>query len=227
MGFTPEQKDALAKPLSLANVKTRSQSNVKYSYIEGWKVIEEANRIFGFDGWTREVADLRLVSEFERSIGSGNKKGWGVSYIARVVLTVHGIVREGIGAGHGINMDRGQAHEGAAKEAETDAMKRAFITFGYPFGLALYDKEQEHVDDGAPAQAPSALPNQLLREPDATKRQDELIAEISDIDSLDRLNLFIRSAAFKSNIAQLPERHRGSVRLAYLNRAELLKEPIE
>ncbi len=36
----------------------------------------------------------------------------------------------------------GEARESALKEAETDAMKRALTTFGNPFGLALYDKEQ-------------------------------------------------------------------------------------
>ncbi len=37
------------------------------------------------------------------------------------------------------------AHELALKAAETDAMKRALSTFGNPFGLALYDKEQAGV----------------------------------------------------------------------------------
>jgi DNA repair and recombination protein RAD52 len=44
-------------------------------------------------------------------------------------------------------VDLGQAHESAIKEAETDAMKRALMTFGNPFGLALYDKEQANVCD--------------------------------------------------------------------------------
>jgi hypothetical protein len=47
-------------------------------------------------------------------------------------------------------VDLGQAHESAIKEAETDAMKRALVTFGNPFGLALYDKSQRQVS-GAPA----------------------------------------------------------------------------
>jgi hypothetical protein len=38
-----------------------------------------------------------------------------------------------------------QAHESALKEAETDAMKRALMTFGNPFGLVLYDKQQRQV----------------------------------------------------------------------------------
>ena len=39
----------------------------------------------------------------------------------------------------------GQAHELALKGAETDATKRALATFGNPFGLALYDREQRGV----------------------------------------------------------------------------------
>ena len=46
-------------------------------------------------------------------------------------------------------MDLGQAHESAIKEAETDAMKRALMTFGNPFGLALYDKQQRQVSSAA------------------------------------------------------------------------------
>ncbi len=42
-------------------------------------------------------------------------------------------------------VDLGQAHQSALKEAETDAMKRALMTFGNPFGLALYDKRQREV----------------------------------------------------------------------------------
>ena len=57
----------------------------------------------------------------------------------------HEIIREGSGAGHGFADTAGEAHESALKEAETDATKRALTTFGNPFGLALYDKEQRGV----------------------------------------------------------------------------------
>ncbi len=71
------------------------------------------------------------------------------SYIARVRVKVRAgdaeICREGCGSGHGMGMTPGEAHENAIKEAETDAMKRALTTFGNPFGLALYDKEQQNV----------------------------------------------------------------------------------
>jgi len=51
-------------------------------------------------------------------------------------------VREGSGTGEGEATTPGQAHELALKGAETDATKRALATFGNPFGLALYDREQ-------------------------------------------------------------------------------------
>lgn len=149
--FSDDQKNQLSAPLSKANVRSRQQGGRGVSYIEGWKAIEEANRIFGFDGWTRETIDLRAVSERERKIGKepNTRDGWGVSYIAKVRIVVFAadtlVIREGVGAGHGIDVDLGQAHESAIKEAETDAMKRGLMTFGYPFGLALYDKEQANV----------------------------------------------------------------------------------
>ena len=31
------------------------------SYIEGWYAISEANRIFGFDAWSRETVETRCV----------------------------------------------------------------------------------------------------------------------------------------------------------------------
>ena len=68
------------------------------------------------------------------------------AYVARVRIKVRAgdneICREGCGSGHGRGHTPGEAHESALKEAETDAMKRALTTFGNPFGLALYDKEQ-------------------------------------------------------------------------------------
>ena len=47
--------------------------------------------------------------------------------------------------------DLGLARESALKEAETDATKRALMTFGNPFGLALYDKQQRQVSNAAAA----------------------------------------------------------------------------
>jgi DNA recombination protein Rad52 len=158
-GFTSEQIKQLSATLDPANVKNRSQSGRRFDYIEGWHAIAEANRIFGFDGWQRETVSIACAVQSERLIGRDQKPGWSVTYTARVRVTVRvpgieqPIIRDGSGAGHGIDVDLGLAHESALKEAETDAMKRALMTFGNPFGLALYDKEQRNV---APPPAASA-----------------------------------------------------------------------
>jgi DNA recombination protein Rad52 len=146
--FSPEQIAALSAPLDRAKVQTRSQAGRSLAYLEGWQAIAEANRIFGFDGWQRETTAVQCVSERERTLGSSNRAGWGVTYTARVRIRVGDVIREGSGAGHGIDADLGQAHESALKEAETDAMKRALMTFGNAFGLALYDKQQREVTGG-------------------------------------------------------------------------------
>jgi len=163
-GFSADQIAALTAPLDRANVRQREQGRSSVSYLEGWQVIAEANRIFGFDGWQRQTIAQHCVSERERPIGRDQKPGWGVTYTAQVRITVRclglePVIREGSGAGHGIDSDLGQAHESALKEAETDAMKRALMTFGNPFGLALYDKRQRQVSaalGAAPAAGPTA-----------------------------------------------------------------------
>lgn len=140
MPFTDDQNRALSAPLDRAAVASRKQGGRDVSYIAGWHAIAEANRIFGFDGWNRETVELRQLGE-PREV-NGNIR---VDYSCRVRVTVNGIVRDGCGFGQGIDRDVGQAHESALKEAETDAMKRALMTFGNPFGLALYDKSQSNV----------------------------------------------------------------------------------
>ena len=129
----------LSRKLDPAFVNSRRQGGTQVSYIEGWRTIAEANRIFGFGAWTRETVELRQLGEPREVDGKMR-----VDYLARVRITVtldgHPVGRDGCGYGQGIDRDVGQAHESALKEAETDAMKRALMTFGNPFGLALYDK---------------------------------------------------------------------------------------
>jgi len=166
-GFSERQVAALSAPLDRAHVRQREQGRTRLSYLEGWQVISEANRIFGFDGWERSTLISRCVVEHERPIGRDRKSGWGVTYIARVRITITAgnrtLIREGSGAGHGIDADLGLAHESALKEAETDATKRALMTFGNPFGLALYDKQQRQVSSAAAATpAPVATPGKAV-----------------------------------------------------------------
>ena len=109
------------------------------SYVEGWHVIAEANRIFGYDSWDRQTLSPRCLW---RETQHGETTCF---YAAKVRVTVRAgeaiIVREGVGTGFGRSRAAETAHEIALKAAETDATKRALATFGNPFGLALYDKE--------------------------------------------------------------------------------------
>ncbi|MBL4753585.1 MAG: RAD52 family DNA repair protein [Flavobacteriales bacterium] len=189
-GITPTTTKILNGPLDPKHVSQRNQSGRSLSYIEGWHAIAEANRVFGFDGWDRTLTTCECVNQKERKIGAAKNDGWGVTYIARVRILVRfgstETTREGCGAGHGIDRDLGQAHESAIKEAETDAMKRALMTFGNKFGLALYDKTQANVraEDGrlpnAKAKPIADKINKLINESVTVEQLDLNWTEIVD-----------------------------------------------
>ena len=142
----------LSKKLNPSNVQPPKQFGPKGSYIEGWLAIQEANRIFGFGGWSYTILDCKAVMESARQIGKGDraKDGFGVTYVATVRVTVGDVTRDDVGSGHGYDVDLGLAHESAIKESVTDALKRSLRSFGNPFGLALYDKSRENVGVDAP-----------------------------------------------------------------------------
>ena len=133
MEFSKEQVELLNEPILAKNVKERDgnrDGTFQLSYVEGWHVINEANRIFGYGGWSSETIETTCVQ---------NEPNF-VSYIAKVRVTVGDTIREGTGAGHGNQKSGiGNNHESAIKEAETDARKRAFMQFGNQFGLSLYN----------------------------------------------------------------------------------------
>src|SRR6516165_4753313 len=140
MALTDTQVRQLKAKLEPRHVKIRKANGADLHYVEGWHVIAEANRIFGYDAWDRRT----LASHCVWSGPSGTDHG--AAYTAKVRVSVRAgditIVREGSGTGEGKAPTPGQAHELALKSAETDATKRALATFGNPFGLALYDREQ-------------------------------------------------------------------------------------
>ena len=132
MTFTKEQTELLNQPIDPKVVAFRQQGNMQLAYLESWYVINEANRIFGFDGWQSETVQLDCVQSDE----------FCVTYIAKVRVTINDVIKEGVGAGHGKgkSVNLGDKHESAVKEAESDARKRALMQFGSQFGLSLYDR---------------------------------------------------------------------------------------
>jgi DNA recombination protein Rad52 len=138
-GFSPHQLKNLERRLDPARIQSREIEGRKIDYIEGRFAIAEANHIFGYGGWDREMA------HFERVLERSSVRGTEAGYLARVRIRVRAgryvIVREGTGFGHAWAALRADAHERAIKAAETDATKRALATFGNRFGLSLYDKD--------------------------------------------------------------------------------------
>jgi DNA recombination protein Rad52 len=136
MSFTQTQVRKLRSKLRPENVRTREAEGVALSYLEGWHVVAEANRIFGFDGWDRETVSSECV--WTKQIDGR----YCAAYVTRIRIRVRAggasVVREGSGAGESNATTPGQAHEFASKAAETDATKRALMTFGNAFGLSLY-----------------------------------------------------------------------------------------
>jgi len=136
MSFSSTQIRKLQRDVKACDIRTREVNGRDLHYIEGWHAIAEANRIFGFDAWSRETVESRCVTSRE------TRGTFHVLYIARVRITVRAdaevVVREGFGTGEAHGPTPGEAHDKAIKTAETDATKRAFATFGKPFGLSLY-----------------------------------------------------------------------------------------
>ena len=172
MGFTAKQTQALQRSLSSRSIRTREANGRELSYIEGWYAISEANRIFGFDAWSRETVDSRCVLTRE------NRGTFLAIYVAKVRITVHAdgvtIVREGHGTGEGRGNSPGEVHDTALKAAETDATKRALATFGRPFGLELYRKDKNAVSASSPTvrsttvESPPSQPRAGLHPDDTT-----------------------------------------------------------
>src|SRR5688572_21643401 len=143
MAFTDQQARLLKAKLDAQYIKTRKANGADLHYVEGWHVIAEANRIFGYDAWDRRTLVSRCVWN------AANGSHYLAAYTAKVRVSVRArdviITREGSGSCEAKAPSPGQAHELALKGAETDATKRALATFGNPFGLALYDREQAGV----------------------------------------------------------------------------------
>jgi DNA repair and recombination protein RAD52 len=162
--FTDDQIKQLQAPLDRARVKQREGANRQtLSYLEAWDIIETANRIVGFGGWSRETTLLEPIHEPRLVPDQDPTKTKVVAaYLAKVRITVYSpdgqrsVVREGCGAARSFAKTMGEAVELAVKASESNAMKRALATFGSQTGLALYDVQMRNV---------AALPRETGRKP--------------------------------------------------------------
>ena len=143
--FDKNQLTILTQELDSSRIKTREKGNINLSYIEGFDVIDTANKVFGFGNWSYSITKLDQVSQ-ELNQNQNNV----VCYKAVVQIQIHNndhsqtVNRQDVGFGTGVAKSLADAHEGAAKEAVTDAIKRCFRSFGNQFGNSLYDKTKNH-----------------------------------------------------------------------------------
>lgn len=143
--FNDKQLQVLNYELDSSRIRTREKGNISLSYIEAHDVIETANRIFGYGNWSYTISKLEQVSQ-----ETNHNQNVVICYkavvrvIAQDISHTKEIAREDVGFGTGIAKTLADAHEGGAKEAVTDALKRAMRTFGNQFGNSLYDKGKNH-----------------------------------------------------------------------------------
>ena len=158
--FVEKQLSVLKYDIEPSRIKSRTKGNISLSYLEGFDLIETANKIFGHGNWSYSITSLDQVSQ-----ETNTNQNVVICYKALVKLTVYSldhskhISKEDVGFGTGIAKMLADAHEGGAKEAVTDSIKRAMRSFGNQFGNSLYDKSRNHQNHPQTSpQIPSSQP---------------------------------------------------------------------
>jgi hypothetical protein len=93
MTMTREQQEQkLAEKLDACRIEHRKGTNGKtFSYLEAWELIETANAIFGFFGWSRETIAIEPLHD-PALITDGNNPERGkvvAAYYAKVRISVY------------------------------------------------------------------------------------------------------------------------------------------
>lgn len=169
--FNDKQTKVLTYELDSSRIKSRSKGNINLSYLEGFDIIETANKIFGYGNWDYNISKLEQVSQ-ELNQNQNNV----ICYKAVIQIVVHNeqhtkdVSREDVGFGTGIAKTLADAHEGAAKEAVTDAIKRTLRSFGNQFGNSLYDKSRQYNNQSKPQNTPPPQQQQNYQQQQPTKQ---------------------------------------------------------
>ena len=110
---------------------------IKLKYIDAGSLINIANEVFSFNGWSHSIISQQIDFMDERD----GKYSVGISSVVRVTIS-DGTFHEDIGYGCIDNCrQKGMALEKAKKESVTDALKRALRHFGNVLGNCVYNKQ--------------------------------------------------------------------------------------
>jgi len=144
-------KSELLKDLDSSIIKTRKQGTAQVAYLEGSQVIRDLNKIFGFDGWSFEITDEKMLVDSTREVEDkykgGQKTQYFCSYRVTGSLIIDGVIKSDIGLGDGVAYQPTGHYSMAVKGASTDALKRCARQFGNRFGLALYFDDHSGIAD--------------------------------------------------------------------------------
>lgn len=133
----------------------------KVCYIEGHRVINLANEMFGYNGWAHSITQQNV--DF---VDLNNGKFYvGVCAFVKVQLK-DGSYHEDVGYGVSEGLrSKALSLEKARKEAVTDGLKRALRSFGNALGNCILDKDY--------LRSLNKLPRQIPLEVDLTKTKRE------------------------------------------------------
>jgi recombination DNA repair RAD52 pathway protein len=186
-----EQRAILLRPINPDRVlEAQGQS-----HLPAFDVVAHLNRVFGFEGWDKEIIDLWLISEASRAHPErAERTQYTVTYGCRMSLTIFALPDwnaservkvkriEEAATGSANNLPSlGDAHDFAMKNAISYALKRCAKDLGDQFGLSLYNKGsrkalvQKVIPYGEPSEAkadwdiekPRTLGNDEREQPDA------------------------------------------------------------
>lgn len=141
-----EQVDVLLRPIRPNRVFVANGQ----AHVPAYDVIAHLTRMFGFEGWDKEIRSIELVGEQAHTETRDNgteRTGYWVTYRCLMRLTIydaHGrvvkVVEDGA-TGSAQNLPSyGDAHDFAYKNAISFAIKRCAKDLGDQFGLSLYNK---------------------------------------------------------------------------------------
>jgi hypothetical protein len=139
--FTSDQVKLLLRPIHPQRVLQLKGM----SYVEGYDIRAELNRILGFGRWSQEITGQQLICETEVKTNAG-KPAWYVVYKSTIRLRIEApdgtplTHYDGSHVGESTHPVRGEAHGNALTNSETYALRRCAINLGDQFGLSLYNK---------------------------------------------------------------------------------------
>lgn len=119
-------QELLDQPLDPDLIKQRQGPNgSSIDYVEGDTVINYANSVFGYNGWSSELLSKDIIIENETS-----NNNIMICCETKVAVTANGATKQDIGICTSINRAHDKAYSTACKGATTDALKRALRQFG-------------------------------------------------------------------------------------------------